>query len=134
MRLPDGDAVIGVVVDCDGEDLLVVSEHGIGKRTPIAEYPTKGRGGQGVLTFRVTARSGPLSVARAIRGDQEVILISREGIVMRTGAEAISRQGRGTQGVAVMNIEQGDAVAAIAQIDLGDLADLADEAEAKASE
>ena len=132
MRLPDGEAVIGVVVDCDGEDLLVVSEHGIGKRTPIAEYPTKGRGGQGVLTFRVTARSGPLSVARAIRADQEVILISREGIVMRTGAEAISRQGRGTQGVAVMNIEQGDAVAAIAQIDLADLADLADEAEAEA--
>ena len=120
MRLPNGAAVIGVIVDCDGEDLLVVSEHGIGKRTPIAEYPTKGRGGQGVLTFRVTARSGPLSVARAIRADQEVILVSREGIVMRTRAEAISRQGRGTQGVSVMNIEQGDAVAAIAQIDLAD--------------
>ena len=138
MRLPNGEAVIGVVVDCDGEDLLVVSEHGIGKRTPIAEYPTKGRGGQGVLTFRVTARSGPLSVARAIRADQEVILVSREGIVMRTGAEAISRQGRGTQGVSVMNIEQGDAVAAIAQIDLADDAASANgaaevEAEAEAS-
>ena len=140
MRLPNGEAVIGVVVDCDGEDLLVVSEHGIGKRTPIAEYPTKGRGGQGVLTFRVTARSGPLSVARAIRADQEVILVSREGIVMRTGAEAISRQGRGTQGVSVMNIEQGDAVAAIAQIDLADdaasangAAEVEAEAEAEAS-
>ena len=135
MRLPDGEVMVGLVVDSDGEDLLVVSEHGIGKRTPIAEYPKKGRGGQGVLTFRVTDRSGPLSVVRAIRPDQEVILISREGIVMRTRAEAISQQGRGTQGVAVMNVEQGDAVAAIAQIDLvddapaADAADGADEAE-----
>ena len=126
MRLPDGEVMVGLVVDSDGEDLLVVSEHGIGKRTPIAEYPKRGRGGQGVLTFRVTDRSGPLSVVRAIRPDQEVILISREGIVMRTRAEAISQQGRGTQGVAVMNVEQGDAVAAIAQIDLVDDAPAAD--------
>ncbi len=118
MRLPDGEQVIGLVIDCDGEDLLVVSQLGIGKRTAIEEYPTKGRGGQGVVTFRVTDRSGPLAVARAIHAHQEVILISREGIVMRTSAEAISRQGRGTQGVAVMNIEEGDALAAIAQIDL----------------
>ena len=120
IRLPDGEAVIGLVIDGDGEDLLVVSQLGIGKRTAIDEYATKGRGGQGVLTFRVTDRSGPLAVARAIHAHQEVILISREGIVMRTSAEAISRQGRGTQGVAVMNIEEGDALAAIAQIDLDD--------------
>ena len=118
MRLPAGEEVIGLVIDCDGEDLLVVSRLGIGKRTAIEEYPTKGRGGQGVMTFRVTDRSGPLAVARAIHSHQEVILISREGIVMRTSAEAISRQGRTTQGVAVMNIEDGDALAAIAQIDL----------------
>lgn len=118
IRLPDGEEVIGLVIDCDGEDLLVVSQLGIGKRTAIEEYRTTGRGGQGVLTFRVTDRSGPLAVARAIHAHQEVILISREGIVMRTAAEAISRQGRGTQGVAVMNIEEGDALASIAQIDL----------------
>jgi len=118
MRLPSDGRLIGLVIDSDGEDLLVVSELGVGKRTPIGEYPTKGRGGQGVLTFRVTRRSGPLAVARAIRADQEVILISREGIVMRTGAESISRQGRGTQGVSVMHIEEGDTLAAIAQISL----------------
>ena len=118
MRLPAGEEVIGLVIDGDGEDLLVVSRLGIGKRTAIEEYPTKGRGGQGVMTFRVTDRSGPLAVARAIHSHQEVILISREGIVMRTSAEAISRQGRTTQGVSVMNIEDGDALAAIAQIDL----------------
>ncbi len=118
MRLLEGARIIGLVIDGDGEDLLVVSQLGIGKRTAIEEYATKGRGGQGVMTFRVTDRSGPLAVARAIHARQEVILISREGIVMRTSAESISRQGRGTQGVSVMNIEDGDALAAIAQIDL----------------
>ena len=118
IRLLEDAEVIGLVIDCDGEDLLVVSQLGIGKRTAIAEYATKGRGGQGVLTFRVTDRSGPLAVARAIHAHQEVILISREGIVMRTSAEAISLQGTRTQGVSVMNIEEGDSLAAIAQIDL----------------
>ena len=118
MRLPDGEVVIGLAIDSDGDDLLVVSQHGIGKRTPLGEYPTKGRGGQGVTTFRVTARSGPLAVARAVRAHQDVILVSREGIVMRTRAETISSQGRGTQGVSVMNIEGGDALAASAQIEI----------------
>ena len=120
MRLGDADRVIGLVIDTDGEDLLVVSERGVGKRTPIEEYPTHGRGGQGVVTFRVTDRSGPLAVARAVSPGQEIILVSRDGIVMRTHAETISQQGRGTQGVAVMNIGEGDALAALAHIDLED--------------
>ena len=118
MRLRNGERVIGLVIDTDGEDLLVVSEQGFGKRTPIEEYPTKGRGGQGVVTFRVADRSGPLAVARAVSAGQEIILVSRDGIVMRTHAETISQQGRGTQGVAVMNIGEGDALAALALIDL----------------
>ena len=118
MRLRNGERVIGLVIDTDGEDLLVVSEQGFGKRTPIEEYATKGRGGQGVLTFRVMERTGPLAVARAVTTGQEIILVSRDGIVMRTHAETISQQGRGTQGVAVMNIGEGDALAALALIDL----------------
>ena len=120
IRLRDGERVVGLVIDTDGEDLLVVSDLGVGKRTPIEEYPTKGRGGQGVVTFRVTDRSGPLAAARAVSAGQEIILVSRKGIVMRTQAETISRQGRGTQGVAVMNIGEGDALAALAHIDLED--------------
>jgi DNA gyrase subunit A len=119
MRLKDGATVIALVVSTDGDDLLVVTEHGAGKRTPMEQYPLKGRGGQGVLTFRLSDRTGPISVARAVRAEQEVILVSREGIVMRTRAETISQQGRSTQGVAVMNIGADDAVAALAQIDLG---------------
>jgi DNA gyrase subunit A len=84
----------------------------------MAEYPRKGRGGQGVLSFRVTARSGPLAVAKALNAEHELILVSREGIVMRTRADLISQQGRATQGVSIMNVEENDAVAALAQIDL----------------
>ena len=125
MRLQGDAHVIGLVVAADGEDVLVVSERGIGKRTAIAEYPAKGRGGQGVLTFRVTPRSGPLAVARVLSPQQDLILISREGIVMRTRVEQISRQGRSTQGVSIMNMDAQDTVAAIAQIDIepGDAAE-----------
>ncbi|MEZ4553783.1 MAG: DNA gyrase subunit A [Dehalococcoidia bacterium] len=118
MRIGPGARVIALVVAGEGSDLLVVSERGVGKRTPMEEYPRQGRGGQGVVTFRVTARSGPLAVARAVNAEHEVILVSREGIVMRTRADQISQQGRGTQGVAVMNVDAQDAVASFAQIDL----------------
>ncbi len=118
MRLHDGAHVIGLIVAADGEDVLVVSERGIGKRTAISEYPAKGRGGQGLLTFRVTARSGPLAVARVLSPQQDLILISRDGIVMRTRVEQISRQGRLTQGVSIMNVDEHDTIAAIAQIDI----------------
>ena len=120
ISIPDDEAVIGLAIDCDGDDLLLVSERGVGKRTAIAEYTTRQRAGLGNLTFRITERSGPLAVARAIRADQEVILISREGIVMRTHANDIRQLSRSAQGVSVMNIGEGDALAAIAQIDLDD--------------
>ena len=119
MRLRGDARVIALVVASDGEDLLVVTELGAGKRTPMDEYPRKGRGGQGVLTFRVSDRTGPVAVARAVRADHEVILVSRDGIVMRTRTDLISQQGRSTQGVAVMNVDEGDTVASIAQIDMG---------------
>ena len=119
MRLPAGASVIALVVASDGDDLLVVSERGGGKRTPMGEYPTKGRGGGGVLTFRVSARSGPLTVARVVKPEQELILVSRDGIVLRTRADLVSQQGRATQGVAVMAVGEGDAVASLAIVDLG---------------
>ena len=119
MRLRDDARVIALVVASDGEDLLVVTRQGHGKRTPMEQYPRKGRGGRGMLTFRVSDRTGPLAVARPVRADQELILVSREGIVMRTRADLISQQGRSTQGVAVMSIGDDDALASIAQIDMG---------------
>ena len=118
MRLPGEDSVIALVVASDGDDLLVVSERGAGKRTPIGEYTSQQRGGSGVVTFRVSDRSGPLRVARVVRDEQELMLVSREGIVLRTRADLVSQQGRLTQGVAVMSIGEGDAVASLAVVDL----------------
>ena len=120
IKLRHGAKVIAMVIDEDGEDLLVVSERGVGKRTPIEEYPSKGRGGSGVLTFRVTSRSGPLTVARAVSADHELVVVSKNGIVMRTSAGSISQQGRGTQGVQVMNVDDDDMVASVARVDLAE--------------
>ena len=120
IKLRGNAKVIAMVIDEDGEDLLVVSERGVGKRTPIEEYPSKGRGGNGVLTFRVTSRSGPLTVARAVSTDHELVVVSKNGIVMRTSAGSISQQGRGTQGVQVMNVDDDDMVASVARVDLAE--------------
>ena len=120
INLRGGATVIAMVISNDGDDLLVVSEHGVGKRTPIEEYPSKGRGGGGMMTFRVTPRSGPLSVASAVSADHELVIVSKNGIVMRTLAGSISQQGRSTQGVQVMNVDGDDMVASVARVDLAE--------------
>jgi DNA gyrase subunit A len=119
MKLRPNAEVMALVIDIDGDDLLVVTERGLGKRTPISEYPRKGRGGQGVQTFRINERTGPISIAANVLADEELILVSAEGIVMRTRADTISQQGRSTQGVQVMNVGEGDRVASLGRIDLG---------------
>ena len=119
MRLREDARLIALVIDGDGDDLLVVTEHGLGKRTPIGEYPSKGRGGQGVLTFRVTDKTGPVVVAAVVVAEEELILVSSGGIMMRTRADTVSQQGRSTRGVQVMNVGDDDRVASLARIDLG---------------
>jgi DNA gyrase subunit A len=98
--------------------LLTVSETGLGKRTDFAEYPRHSRGGQGVLTHNVTARTGRVVAARAVRADNELIVISVSGIVMRTDVDSIAKVGRSAQGVQVMHPPAGDSVASIAVIDM----------------
>ena len=97
-------------------ELLVVTENGYGKRTAIAEYPVKGRGGKGVLTAKLTAKKGGLAGARVVAEGHELIFISQNGMVQRTGVTGISRMGRPTQGVRVMNLKQGDRVSAVALV------------------
>ena len=101
--------------DKSGE-LLVVTENGYGKRTPIAEYPVKGRGTKGVLTAKLTAKKGGLAGGRVVREDQELLFISQSGMVQRTAVQGISRMGRATQGVRVMNLKKGDRVSAVALV------------------
>jgi DNA gyrase subunit A len=111
-----GNAVLVMDVARDDQELLVVTEHGFGKRTPISEYPVKNRGTMGVKTIAVTDRKGALAGALVVREHQELVFISRDGMVQRTSVRGINRYGRGSQGVKLMNMREEDVVSAVALI------------------
>ncbi|HYH59179.1 MAG TPA: DNA gyrase C-terminal beta-propeller domain-containing protein, partial [Thermoleophilaceae bacterium] len=100
----------------DDTDLLVVTENGFGKRTAISEYPVKGRGTMGVQTVKLTDRKGALAAALIVREHDELVFISQNGMVQRTAVKGISRYGRASQGVKVMNIREDDIVSAVALV------------------
>src|SRR5579884_904102 len=121
MRLTSGDLVAGMAVIAPDGDLLVVSERGYGKRTPLTEYPTHHRGGQGVFTFKVTPKVGKVAALRVVpdpdrNPDEEILLITASGMVLRTDVQSISRYGRQTQGVIVMRVAPDDQVVALAPV------------------
>src|SRR4051794_4829857 len=116
MKLRKGDEVIAVAIARDDQDLLVVTENGFGKRTRVAEYPTKGRGTMGVLTIRYNESRGRLAGSMIVRDTFEVMMISQDGTVIRQRADGISRMGRATQGVRVMNLRENDRVSSIARV------------------
>jgi DNA gyrase subunit A len=97
-------------------ELLVVTDAGYGKRTPIEDYPVKGRGTMGVKTISLTKQKGGLAGALIVREHQELVFISQNGMVQRTGVKGISRQGRPAQGVRVMNLREDDVVSAVALV------------------
>jgi DNA gyrase subunit A len=117
IKLSKGDAVVGSATATPGGDVLVVTERGYGKRTPVSEYPMHHRAGQGVFTLKVTDRVGKLAVMRvASDPEEEVLIITASGMVLRTQVGAISRIGRQTQGVIVMRLAPDDQVVAIAPV------------------
>ena len=117
IKLGSGDSVIGMATATPGGDLLVITERGYGKRTPVAEYPMHHRAGQGVFTLKVTDRVGKLAAMRVVSDpEEEVLVISASGMVLRTPVGNISRIGRQTQGVIVMRIAPDDQVVAIAPV------------------
>jgi DNA gyrase subunit A len=116
MRLRKSDEVITMDIARDDSDLFVVTENGFGKRTRIDEYPIKGRGGLGVRTISLTDRKGYLAGVRVVRDNHEIVLQSRDGVVIRMRADEIQRYGRATQGVRVMNMREGDIVSAVARM------------------
>jgi DNA gyrase subunit A len=111
-----GNAVLAMDVARDDQELLVVTENGYGKRTPIPEYPVKGRGTMGVKTITLTENKGALAGALVVREHQELVFISQNGMVQRTSVRGINRYGRASQGVKVMNIREDDQVSAVALI------------------
>ncbi|MBB6097260.1 DNA gyrase subunit A [Deinobacterium chartae] len=113
IRLKEGDRVVSMALvpaDNDGQELLAVSEQGIAKRTPLEEYPLQGRGGQGVITLKVTDKTGSLVALAHVSGGEELMVMSESGVVIRTRVEEVSVYGRNAQGVKVMRIGTGDRV------------------------
>jgi DNA gyrase subunit A len=117
IKLGKGDFVVGMATAVPGGDLLVITERGYGKRTPLSEYPMHHRAGQGVFTLKVTDRVGKLVAMRVVSDpEEEILVISASGMVLRTQVGAISQIGRQTQGVIVMRIPPDDQVVAIAPV------------------
>src|SRR3954453_843275 len=117
MNVSRGDNyVLAMDVARDDDELLVVTENGYGKRTEIAEYPRKGRGAMGVKTITLTDRKGGVTAALIVREHQDLVFISQAGMVQRTAVKGISRYGRASQGVRVMNIRDDDLVSAVAVV------------------
>jgi DNA gyrase subunit A len=111
-----GNRVLAMDVARPEQDLLVVTENGFGKRTAIDDYPIKGRGTMGVKTIALTDRKGALAAALVVREHEELVFISTNGMVQRTGVRGINRYGRASQGVKVMNMKEEDTVSAVALV------------------
>jgi DNA gyrase subunit A len=115
IRLAKGDKVVSLNLAPRDGQLLVVNENGYGKRTPVDEYPSQSRGGGGVITSKVTKKTGPVATARVItEKDNDLMIISAGGVVIRTDVSTIHVAGRATQGVRLMNLGEGDCVVAVA--------------------
>ena len=115
IRLAKDDSLASMDVVIPDAQLLVVTRNGYGKRTPLSAYATKGRGIGGVRAIKTTSKTGPVAAARVVQGYEELMMISAGGMVVRTAIETISeRTGRLTSGVKLMNVRDGDRLAAIA--------------------
>ncbi|MGA0068776.1 MAG: DNA gyrase subunit A [Miltoncostaeaceae bacterium] len=117
MNLDEGDRVLAVGVADDEHDLLVVTGNGYGKRTALTEYPSKGRPTKGVRTIKVSDRKGELITARIVRAGQQLLLVSKNGQVIRIEVDAVKRMGRSTEGVRLMDVGDEDQGVTCAPVD-----------------
>ncbi len=120
ITLKDDARMLGMEITNGEGDLFVITEKGYGKRTPVSEYPEHKRGGQGVFTITMTEKKGNLVACRVVGPDQELMIVSTDGIVIRVKVEDISKLGRSTQGVKIMSVSEGDSVCALARMDSSD--------------
>ena len=123
IRLVDDDEVVSLEIVQPGGELFVLHEHGWGKRVPLDEYPSKGRYTQGVLTTDITylPEIGRIVSARVVHPQDQITVITSNGIVLRTKVDGVSIRGRATRGVRVVNLDEGDSVAALAVLYHDDL-------------
>ena len=116
MNLSDGDEIVGMQLDVQGEYLLIVSENGMGKLTAIDEFSAQYRGGKGVKCYKIVEKTGNVVGVKAVNSDNEVMLINTEGIIIQMPCEDISVLGRVTSGVKLMNLASGTKVASVAKV------------------
>ena len=116
IKLSEGDEVVGIIVSDEAPYVLIVTENGMGKRTRVEEFRAQARGGRGVKCYKITPRTGELTGAMAVDTDDEIIMISSEGVIIRMSCENISVVGRITSGVRLMDLGEGDKVASIEKV------------------
>jgi DNA gyrase subunit A len=115
LNSPD-DAVVAMVTGGTHEQLLVVTRNGFGKRSPLADYRVTGRGGKGVITVKTTERNGPVVALKKVLNEDELMIMTRNGVIIRLPIKGVSLQGRNTQGVRLINVEPGDEVIDVARV------------------
>ena len=116
IKLMDDDYVVGMEVARDEAQLLVITANGYGKRTPLDEYRQQSRGGKGVFTVRPSERNGEIVGVLVVRDGEEIMAISKEGIIIRIKVDEISSMGRTTQGVTLMRVSEEDKVVSMARV------------------
>ncbi|MBP1721631.1 MAG: gyrA, partial [Deltaproteobacteria bacterium] len=116
MSVGDDDAIIGMEAIGEGATILTVTENGYGKRTNTPEYRIQGRGGQGIITIKTTERNGDVVGMKEVADDDEVMLITNQGTIIRMKIKGISVIGRNTQGVRLINVEKGETVVGVAHL------------------
>ena len=106
VNLRKNDYVIGADHIADSRNVLTITEKGYGKQTPASEYPTKGRGGKGIKTANITAKNGPLAGLVTVNDDEDIMIITDTGVIIRTSVADISQTGRSAMGVKVMRLDE----------------------------
>ena len=123
MNILEGDEVVGMQLNTQGDTLLIVSENGLGKRTPIEEFNLQNRGGKGVKCYKINEKSGNVIGVKAVSNTREIMLITTEGIIIRMEVAGISTLGRITSGVKLINLDDGVKVAKVAKVREEDVSD-----------
>ena len=120
MNLIADDEVVGMQLDTQGEELLIVSENGLGKRTKTEEFTVQHRGGKGIKCYKINDKSGNVIGVKAVNHGREIMIITTEGVIIRMQVAGISVLGRNTSGVKLINLDEGVKVAKVAKVREGD--------------
>ena len=120
MNLIADDEVVGMQLDTQGEELLIVSENGLGKRTKTEEFTVQHRGGKGIKCYKINDKSGNVIGVKAVNQGREIMIITTEGVIIRMQVAGISVLGRNTSGVKLINLDEGVKVAKVAKVREGD--------------